>query len=234
MSYDTEMSQELGHLTSKFVNERLAPLIHDDENTGTFRPEIIAALGQLGLTGVPLSETYGGAGLGYLEYIRVIQEIASVSSGYAISVSVTGLAQMILEKFGNEEQKKKYIPKLASGQAIGAFSLSEPSSGSDAASLLTTAKKDGTDYILNGTKLWTTQADVADVIIVMARTGGPGPKGISSFIVEKGMPGLKMGKCEKKMGLNVSHTMEVHLDHVRVPAQNLLSQEGDGFKIAEC
>jgi acyl-CoA dehydrogenase len=139
---------------------------------------------------------------------------------------------MILQKFGTAEQKQKYIPSLASGQAIGAFALSEAGSGSDAGSLRTTAKKEGDHYILNGTKLWITQADDAEVMIMMARTGVDGAKGVSAFILEKGMPGIKMGKKEKKMGLNISHTMEVLLENVKVPAANLLGAEGDGMKVA--
>jgi butyryl-CoA dehydrogenase len=162
----------------------------------------------------------------------VIEELARVSVTYAISIAVTGLTQVILNTFGNEAQKKKYIPALAGGKAIGAFSLSEASSGSDAASLRTTAKKDGNHYIVNGTKLWATQSDIAETTILMARTGGPGPKGISSFILEKGMPGFKTGKREKKMGMKNSHTMEIILENVKIPAENLIGNEGDGFKVA--
>jgi alkylation response protein AidB-like acyl-CoA dehydrogenase len=229
---DTEVQAELRSLTRKFIQKELAPLVEKDEETETFRPEIIQKLGALGLTGVPLPETVGGAGLGFAEYIRVIEEIAAVNIGYAISVAVTGLTQAILNSFGNEAQKKKYIPALASGKAIGAFSLSEASSGSDAASLLTTARKEGDHYIINGTKLWTTQGDIAETIILMARTGGPGGKGVSAFILEKGMPGFRCGKRERKMGIHTSHTMELILENVKIPAANLIGNEGDGFKVS--
>ncbi len=229
---ETATQKELRELTRKFAQKELAPLVEEDEKAERFRPEIIKKLGELGLTGIPVPEAYGGAGLGYQEYAVVIEELAAVNTGYAVSVSVTGLPQVILNLFGNEEQKKKYIPPLASGQAIGSFSLSEPGAGSDAASLRTTAKKEGDHYILNGTKQWTTQADSAQTILLMARTGGPGPKGISAFILSKGMPGLSFGKREKKMGIHTSHTMEVLLNNVHVPAANLVGQEGDGFKIA--
>ena len=223
---------ELRELARKFSQKELRPIVEEDERTETFRPELIRKLGELGLTGIPVAEEYGGAGLGYLEYIAAIEEIACSSGAYAISVAVTGLPQVILSQFGNDSQKKKYIPPLATGQAIGAFSLSEAVSGSDAGSLITTARKDGNHYVLNGNKFWTTQGDSADTIIVMARTGGPGPKGVSSFIVEKGMKGLSYGKREKKMGANISHTMELILTDLRVPAENLIGNEGDGFKIA--
>ena len=223
---------ELRELTRKFAQKELASVIEKDEESETFRPEIIQKLGELGLTGIPVPEEYGGAGLGYQEYAVVIEELAAVNSSYAISVSVTGLAQVILNLFGNEAQKKKYIPPLASGKAIGAFGLSEASSGSDAGSLRTTARREGDHYVINGTKLWITQSDVAETIILMARTGGPGPKGISSFIITKGMPGFRTGKREKKMALHTSHTMELVFENCRVPAENLIGNEGDGFKVA--
>ena len=231
-TFETEAQLEIRELARKFAREKIAPIVEKDEETETFRRELIQGLGELGLTGIPTSEAYGGGGFGYQEYSAVIEELAAVSASYAISVAVSGLPQIILQNFGNETQKKKYIPKLASGMWIGSFALSEPSSGSDAASLRTTATKQGEHYILNGTKLWITQADNADVMIVMARTGGPGPKGVSSFIVEKGLPGLKMGKREKKMGTHIDHTMEVLFDQVKIPAENLIANEGDGMKIA--
>jgi alkylation response protein AidB-like acyl-CoA dehydrogenase len=229
---ETQIQQELRELTRRFARKTLAPLVEEDDRSEKFRPEIIAALGELGLTGVTVPEAYSGAGLGYQEYAVVIEELAAVSAAYAVSVAVTGLPQIILSLFGTAEQKKKYIPPLAQGKAIGAFSLSEASSGSDAGSLRTTAKRDKYHYVLNGTKLWTTQADSANTLLLMARTGGPGPQGVSAFIVEKGMPGLSMGKREKKMAMHSSHTMEVLLQNVRVPVGNRVGEEGEGFKVA--
>jgi alkylation response protein AidB-like acyl-CoA dehydrogenase len=230
--FETEAQQQIRELARKYCRDKIAPIVEHDEETGTFRREIIKGLGDLGLTGIPVHEEFDGAGLGYQEYIACVEEIAAVSCSYAISVAVSGLPQIILQTFGNTEQKKKFIPKLATGDWVGAFALSEPSSGSDAASLLTTATRDGDHYVLNGTKLWITQADTADVLIVMARSGGPGAKGVSSFIVEKGTPGLKMGKKEKKMAAHIDHTMEVLFDNVRIPASHLIANEGDGMKIA--
>lgn len=229
---DNEVESEIRALARKFAEKELAPIVAADEASETFRPEIIRALGTVGLTGIPLPESYGGAGLGYREYVVALEEIAAASAAYAVSVAVTGLTQVIISIFGTEAQKKKVIPKLASGKAIGAFSLSEASSGSDAASLRTTAKLEGDHYILNGTKLWTTQADSAEFIILMARTGGPGAKGVSAFLIEKGMKGIRFSKREKKMGMSISHTMEVVLENVRVPLDNLVGKEGEGFKIA--
>jgi alkylation response protein AidB-like acyl-CoA dehydrogenase len=229
---ETPIQAELRELARRFAQKELAPIVEEDEKTETFRPEIIKKLGELGLTGVPVPEAYGGAGMGYQEYAIVIEELARVSTSYAISVAVTGLPQMILAASGNEAQKQKHIPPLAAGDAIGAFALSEPSSGSDAGSLRTTARLDGDHYVINGTKLWITQADVADTIILMARTGGPGPKGVSSFIIEKGMKGFHLGKREKKMGCHISHTMELSFQDCRVPVANRIGNEGDGFKVA--
>lgn len=229
---ETEVQKEIRELARKFAQNEILPIVEKDEKDGRFRPEIIEKLGELGLTGIPVPEAYGGAGMGYQEYIRVIEELAAVNTGYAISVAVTGLPQVILSLFGSEEQKKKYIPPMASGKAIGAFSLSESVSGSDAASLITTAKKDGNHYVLNGTKLWCTQGDSASTLMVMARTGERGPKGISTFIVEKGMKGFQLGKQEEKMGCHTSHTMELIFENCRVPEENRVGNEGDGFKIA--
>jgi alkylation response protein AidB-like acyl-CoA dehydrogenase len=231
-TFETEDQKEIRELARRFARDKILPTVEKDEETGTFRREIIKSLGDLGLTGIPTREQFGGAGLGYQEYQAVIEEIASVSTSYAISVAVSGLPQIILQTFGSDSQKQKYIPHLASGNWVGAFALSEPSSGSDAASLRTMAVKQGDHYLVNGTKLWITQADTADIMILMARTGGEGAKGVSSFIIEKGMPGLKMGKREKKMASHVDHTMEVLFENVKVPVANLLANEGDGMKIA--
>ncbi len=233
MQFDrTSIQTEIRALAKKFAQNELAPHIEEDEKKERFRPEMIDRLGALGLAGIPVAEAYGGAGLGYQEYTTALEEIARVSAGYAISVAVTGLPQVILGKFGSEAQKTKYIPPLAQGKQIGGFSLSEPSSGSDAGSLLTTARKEGEKYILNGTKQWVTQGDVASTFILMARTGGPGPKGVSAFIVENKFKGFATGKREKKMGMHVSHTMELVLQNLEVPAENLVGKEGEGFKVA--
>jgi alkylation response protein AidB-like acyl-CoA dehydrogenase len=228
----SELQVELSALAKKWAREKLAPLVDQDERDERFRPELIASLGELGLTGIPIEERYGGAGLGYLESTAVLEEIAAVNLGYGISVAVTGLAQVILQEFGSEEQKQEWIPKLAQGQAIGAFSLSEAGAGSNATSLKTSAVRDGSDYLISGTKLWTTQGDSADVLMVMARTGEEGPKGISTFIVRKGAPGFSLGKREHKMGCHTSHTMELVFDRVRVPESDRVGVEGQGNRVA--
>ena len=219
-------------MARKFAQTEIKANIEQDELEGKFRLELIRKMGELGLSGIPTPEEFGGAGLGYQELAITLEEISAVSVSYGISMAVTGLPQIILSLFGTDAQKKKYIPRLASGEAVGAFSLSEASSGSDAGSLKTLAKREGDFYILNGTKLWCTQGDVAETLIIMARTGGPGPKGVSAFIVEKGTKGLTCGKREKKMACHVSHTMELVLQDVKVPAANLVGKEGEGFKVA--
>jgi acyl-CoA dehydrogenase len=206
--------------------------VKEDDEAERFRPEIFTKLGAAGLCGVPTPEAWGGLGLGYVEYALVLEEIAKVAPSWAVCVAVNGLPQIILTTFGNEEQRTRFLPGLAAGELLGAFALSEPGSGSDAASLRTTAVRDGDHYVLNGTKFWITHGGYADVYVVMARTGGPGPKGVSAFLVEKGSPGLGYGKKEEKMGLRASPTVELVLENCRVPVANRLGAEGDGFRVA--
>jgi alkylation response protein AidB-like acyl-CoA dehydrogenase len=232
----TPENKALQTLAHDAAYEHINPTIVDDERRGIFRPEIIKKLGALGLTGIPTAEAYGGSGLGYFEYALALSEIARVSTSYAISIAVSGLPQVILSQFGSDTLKKKYIPNLASGNAIGAFSLSESFSGSDAAGLKTKAvKKDG-GYVLSGSKLWATQADSAletGVIIVFASTGsGPASQSISAFAIDRSTKGVHIGKQEEKMGLNASHTCEIVLENAFVPADHLVGAENSGFKIA--
>jgi alkylation response protein AidB-like acyl-CoA dehydrogenase len=210
----------------------LAATLKEDDEQERFRKDYIHALGELGLCGVPTPERWGGLGLGYRPYTVVLEEIARVSASYAVSVAVTGLPQMILVNFGDDAQRERWLPGLASGELLGAFALSEPWSGSDAASLRATAVKDGDDYVLNGTKFWITHGGYADLYVVMARTGGPGPKGVSAFLVEGDAKGLSFAKKEEKMGMRASPTVEVVMEDVRVPARNLLGAEGAGFQVA--
>ena len=212
--------------------EAIGPTVKEDDEREHFRLEVFAQLGAAGLCGVPTAEQWGGLGLGYVEYALVLEEIAKVAPSWAVCVAVNGLPQIILSTFGNDEQRRRFLPGLATGQLLGAFALSEPGSGSDAASLRTTAVRSGDDYLLNGTKFWITHGGYADVYVVMARTGGPGPKGVSAFLVEKGSPGLGYGKKEEKMGLRASPTVELVLENCSVPAANRLGEEGEGFRVA--
>jgi alkylation response protein AidB-like acyl-CoA dehydrogenase len=228
----TEDQQSLAATAGEFCRELLGSTLREDDEAERFRKEFITAMGEQGLTGIPTPEEYGGLGLGYLEYAIVLEEIAKVSSSYAVSVAVTGLPQVILSQFGTDSQKEDWLPGLAAGELLGAFALSEPGSGSDAASLSTTARREGDAYVLEGTKFWITHGGYADIYIVMARTGGAGAKGVSAFIVPGDAAGLSFGKKEAKMGMRASPTVEVVLDGVAIPATNRIGPEGFGFGVA--
>jgi alkylation response protein AidB-like acyl-CoA dehydrogenase len=228
----SEEQAALAEAVADFCRGLIGPTLKADDEAELFRKDFIHAMGEQGFCGVPTPEAYGGLGLGYLDYCHVLEEIAKVSASYAVSVAVTGLPQVILNQFGDDAQRARWLPGLASGQLLGAFALSEPEAGSDAASLKTTAARDGDDYVLTGTKFWITHGGYADVYVVMARTGGPGPRGISAFLVPGDAPGLSFGKKEEKMGMRASPTVEVVLDGVRVPASDRVGPEGIGFKVA--
>lgn len=226
---DQKMLQEAAAQAARDI---LGGTLKEDDEAERFRPEYVRALGEAGLCGVQTAEEHGGLGLGYVEYALVLEEIAKVSASYAVSVAVTGLPQVILATYGTPAQQELWMPGLASGELLGAFALSEPGAGSDAGSLLATAARDGDAYVLNGTKFWITHGGFADLYVVMARTGGPGPRGISAFLVPGDTPGVSFGKKEEKMGMRASPTVEMILEDARIPADNLLAEEGMGFKVA--
>lgn len=228
----SEEQQALSDAARQAAESVLAPSVKDDDEKERFRKDLFLSLGEAGLCGVQTAEQYGGLGLGYVEYALVLEQIAKISPSYAVSIAVTGLPQVILGKFGTEAQKMAHMPGLAAGTTLGAFALSEPSSGSDAGSLKSTAVRDGEHYVLNGTKFWITHGGYADVYIVMARTGAAGAKGVSAFIMTGDTPGLSFGKKEEKMGMRASPTVELILEDARVPASNLIGNEGDGFRVA--
>jgi alkylation response protein AidB-like acyl-CoA dehydrogenase len=227
-----ELQMELKNSIRKFCLDKIEPHMEHDDSNAHFRKDIYNELGQMGLCGVTISEEYGGAGMSCEDMCVVLEEIAKYSVSYSVTVSVSTMVQSIIEKFGSDDHKKKYLPDLTSGKEIGAFCLSESHSGSDAASLKTTAKKVEGGYVLNGSKMWITSGGISSVYVVMARTGGEGSKGISAFLVEDGTEGLSFGKKENKMGWKVSPTREVVLDNCLVPESALLQEEGMGFKIA--
>lgn len=227
-----ELQRELVLSLKKFCADSIEPHMEHDDAEGKFRMEIFQGLGEYGVTGVTLPEEYGGAGLSYLDYSYVLEEIAKSSVPYAVTVSVSGMVQSILKEFGNKSQREQYLPALTSGQEIGAFALSESHAGSDAANLKTTAKKVDGGYMLNGTKMWITSGGIAKTYIVMARTGGEGAKGVSAFIVRDGASGFTFGKAEKKMGWKTSPTRELVFENCFVPDENRLLDEGQGFKVA--
>jgi alkylation response protein AidB-like acyl-CoA dehydrogenase len=228
----TEDQRSLIETVGDAARRVLGATLKEDDEAERFRKEYISELGAVGLCGVTTPERFGGLGLGIVEYALVLEEIAKVSASYAVSVAVTGLPQAILRDFGRPDQQDAWLPGLASGALLGAFALSEPDSGSDAAAMLSTARREGDGWALNGTKFWITHGGYADVYVVMARTGGPGPKGVSAFLVPAGAPGLSFGKKEEKMGMRASPTVELVMDNLRLPADALIGAEGEGFKVA--
>lgn len=228
----SDYRQDLIREVNKFCSQKIEPFAEADDHASKFRIEVFNQIGELGLAGITTPDSFGGAGLKYSDLCCVLEELAKYSVSYAVTVSVSSMVQAILNEFGNNVQKQKYLPKLASGEVIGAFCLSESHSGSDAAALKTTAKKTDKGFLLNGSKMWITSGGVAKTYIVMARTGEAGPKGISAFIVEDGMQGFSYGKKEQKMGWKVSPTRELVFENCLVPYENLLSDEGMGFTIA--
>jgi alkylation response protein AidB-like acyl-CoA dehydrogenase len=220
-------------MVSDFAVNEITPHIEAMER-GEFPKTILQKMGVLGLMGIPIPEQYGGTGMDFMSYIIAINEISKVSPTLGVILSVhTSVGTNPIVYFGTDEQKQKYVPKLAAGKFLGAFCLTEQSSGSDAASLKSKAVKEDGVYRINGSKVFITNGGEADVFIVFASTDPQmGSKGISAFIVEKGTPGLIIGKDERKMGLHGSSTVQVTFEDMKVPAANLLGEEGEGFKIA--
>lgn len=230
----TEEQEMMRKMVRDFAQNEIAPYIETMEETDEYPLHIIRKMGEYGLMGIPIPQEYGGVGADFTSYILTINEIAKVSSTLGVILSVhTSVGTNPILYFGTEEQKQKYIPKLASGQYIGAFALTEPGAGSDAGNIRTSAVKKGDQYILNGSKIFITNGGGADTYVTFAVTDpAAGTRGISAFIVEKNTPGFTVGKKERKMGLHGSNTTELIFENAEVPAANLLGQEGEGFKIA--
>ena len=217
----------------EFCQARVAPLSAAYDRSGEFPREQLRGLAELGLMGATVPEAWGGAGLDSVTYALCLEEIAAADASVAVIVSVqNGLPEQMLLKYGTDAQRERYLRPLATGEALGAFCLTESSSGSDAASLRMKATRDGEAWILDGSKSWITSGNQADTYLVMARTGGAGARGVSCFIVERGAAGLSSGKPEEKLGLHAAHTTTVSFDSVRVPAGSMLGQEGQGLNIA--
>ncbi len=229
-----EEHQELQASFKEFAENEIKPLAKEIDETERFPLESVKKMAEMGMMGLPIPEEYGGSGIDQLGYVLEIEELAKVCATTAIIVSAhTSLCCWPILKFGTEEQKQKYLVPLARGEKLGAFALTEPSAGTDASMQKSTAILDGDSYVLNGSKIFITNAGAADVFIVFAMTDKEqGTRGISAFIVERDMPGFSMSKPENKMGLRASSTCELIFDNVRIPKENLLGQEGKGFKIA--
>ncbi|MDE3151815.1 MAG: acyl-CoA dehydrogenase family protein [Gemmatimonadota bacterium] len=230
----TEEQREIQKLARDFALAEIAPHSAAWDRDAHFEPSLVPKMGELGFLGMMIPEQYDGLGLDTLTYLLALEEIAVVDASVAVMMSVhNSLPTQMLLRWGTEEQKRKYLKPMARGEKLGAFALSEPDAGSDAASLRTQAVRDGDSWVLNGTKAWVSSGTKGDVILAMARTDAPddrrGARGISTFIVTPDMPGFRMGKKEDKMGLRASPTVQLVFDNLRVPAENLVGEAGSGF-----
>jgi alkylation response protein AidB-like acyl-CoA dehydrogenase len=230
----SELTDQVAQTAKEFALQKIKPHVMEWDEAQIFPVEIFKEMGKLGLMGVFIPEEYGGAGLGYFEYSEIIQQIAKVCGSIGLSLAAhNSLCCGHILAFGNEEQKKKYLPKLATAEHIGAWGLTEPNTGSDAGNMKCVAIKDGNDWIINGTKCWITHGNSSDVAVVICRTGEPRTKDNSTaFIVERGTPGLSAGKKENKLGMRASETSEMIFDNCRIPDANRLGRVGEGFKQA--
>jgi alkylation response protein AidB-like acyl-CoA dehydrogenase len=228
----TEEHLMIKQMVRDFAEKEIAPRAEEIDATDEFPHDIFKRMGDLGILGLPFSEKYGGSGGDYLGQVIALEEIARVSGTVAIILDAqTSLCCEPLYLFGTEEQKLKYLPSLISGEKIGAFGLTEPQAGSDAGATRTRAVRDGNEWVLNGQKTFITNGSLAEVLVVTAKTNpDQGTKGISAFIVEKGTPGFKPGRDEKKMGLKGSVTSQLFFENCRIPLANLLGRENEGFK----
>lgn len=234
MNFKLTTEQEMiRKMVRDFTEKEVAPYDAEMDRKGEFPWEIIKKMSENGLFGVSFPEEYGGAGADAVCEAITLEELARGSGSVSITLNAHMLCAHPILYFGSEEQKKKYLPDLVAGKKLGAFALTEPAAGSDAAGIQTTATLDGNEYILNGQKAWITNFSVADIVLVAAKTDPEvGAKGISLFIVEKGTPGFIVGDKEDKMGIRGSDTGELIFDNCRIPRENLLGEEGQGFKIA--
>ncbi len=235
MNFNLTQEQLLIQSTARdFANKELAPEAIERDAKKIWPSDAINKMGELGFLGMMTNPKWNGGGMDTISYVIAMEEIAAEDASAAVVMSVNNsLVCYLLEKYSSNFIKEKYLSQLASGKKIGAFSLSEPQSGSDASNMLTTAKKDGDSYIINGTKNWVTNGLNSDYVVVFAVTQkGVGHKGVSCFLVEKNFEGFESGKPEDKLGIRSSDTTELYFDNVKVPKENLIGEEGQGFKIA--
>ena len=226
--------QMVKKMLEEFAETEIAPISEEIDEKAEYPYETVAKLGELGVMGMPFPQEYGGAGTDYLTYIMAVEELSKVDASHGVIVQThNALCCWPIFTYGTEEQKRKYLPDLLSGKKLGAFGLTEPNAGTDAAMQQTTAKDMGDHWLLNGTKIFISGGGIADVYVIMAMTDkSKGNKGISSFIVEKGTPGFSRGKKENKMGIRGSIAAELVFEDCKIPKENLLGQEGKGFKTA--
>lgn len=230
----SDLTAQVAQAARDFARQRILPHVMEWDEAQVFPREVFTEMGQLGLMGVIIPEAYGGAGMSYFEYNAAIQEIAKVCGSIGLSLAAhNSLCTNHIYTFGNEEQRHRYLPALASGAHVGAWGLTEPNTGSDAGNMRTTAVRDGDHWVLNGTKNWITHGISGEVAVVIARTGAPRSSGnATAFIVERGTPGFSGGKKENKLGMRASETAEMIFDNCRIPDHNRLGEVGDGFRQA--
>ena len=215
-----------------FAEEELAPHSARGDEDKHFPVDVLRKAAGLGFAGIYVREDVGGSGLGRLDASRIFEALSYGDVPVAAFISIHNMCSWMIDRFGSDDLRGRYLPRLATMELIASYCLTEPGAGSDAASLRTTAKLDGDHYVLNGSKAFISGAGTSDIYVVMARTGGEGPKGVSTFVVEKDAPGLSFGAPEKKMGWNAQPTAQVNFDNVRVPVENRVGAEGDGFRFA--
>jgi len=235
MEFQTsELTQQVAQTARDFAQQFIKPHVMKWDETQEFPVAVFKEMGKLGLMGVLVPEQYGGSGLGYFEYVTVIQEIAKVCGSIGLSLAAhNSLCTGHIMTFASEEQKKKYLPKLATAEMLGAWGLTEPNTGSDAGNMKCAAVKDGNDWIINGTKSWITHGISGDVAVLICRTGEPRTRdNATAFIIERGTPGFSGGKKENKLGMRASETAEMIFDNCRIPDSCRMGEVGDGFKQA--
>ncbi|HLD51787.1 MAG TPA: acyl-CoA dehydrogenase family protein [Sediminibacterium sp.] len=231
---ETELTQQVAATAKDFAEQYIRPYVMEWDEAQVFPEALFREMGKLGLMGVLVPAEYGGAGLGYFEYNAIIQEIAKVCGSIGLSVAAhNSLCTNHILSFGNDEQKKRWLPKLATAEWIGAWGLTEPNTGSDAGNMKTTAVKQGDNWVLNGTKSWITHGKTGEIAVVICRTGEPRTSGNSTaFVVERGTAGFSAGKKENKLGMRASETAEMIFDNCIIPDGNRLGAVGDGFRQA--
>jgi butyryl-CoA dehydrogenase len=235
MDFSLSSDQILMRDTARqFMETEVRPIVREYERAHKFPTEQVKKLGEMGYCGMLIPEEWGGAGMDTVSYAVMLEEVARVDASIAVILSVTNsVASVPLLKHGNEAQRKKYLHRLERGEIIGAFCLTEPQAGSDAAGIQTRAERRGDEYVLNGTKIWVTNGDISGVYVVFAKTDpAAGARGVTAFLVEPSFPGFRVSRYEDKMGLLLSPTVEIALQDCRVPAENRLGEEGQGLKVA--
>ena len=229
----TESQKEIRELAARFARDRILPGARDRDREERFPVELLREMAALGLMGINVPAEYGGASAGAVAYALAMMEVSAACASTSVAMAVTNMCAELICNFGSSAQKRKYVTRLVSGEALaGAFALSEPHCGSDAAALTTRATRRGRAWVLDGSKQWITSGAYAGVLVVWARSGGTGSRGISAFIVEGGAPGMRVGKREDKLGLRSSNTVALTFEDCEIPEENLLGQEGEGFKLA--